>query len=89
MKLRRWLAIGSTLLLGACGGVTKAEFDAYKADEVQYRAAIKLDGEKLDAWVKSAHENIMWLRQSVITLCPTCTPPTAPPNPPPDGNWGI
>lgn len=91
MKQLRWMAVGALMLVSAC--VSTSDFEAYKtatkADEDLYRAKIKADGDALDAWVKAAHDNIIWLRQSVIKLCPSCTPPTAPPSPPPDGNWGI
>ena len=91
MRLRVVFLVGVGILASAC--VSTTDFEAYKtttkADLDAYKAAIKADGDKLDAWVAGAHTNIMWLRQSVIRLCPSCAPPDPPPAPPPDGNWGM
>lgn len=80
MRLKRLFLLGAIAFSSAC--VSEADFRAYKL-------RITTDGEALEAWAASAHTNIMWLRQSVITLCPSCAPPMPPPAPPPDGDWGM
>ena len=76
MRLKRLFLLGAIAFSSAC--VSQTDFDAYKL-------RIAADGNSLEAWAARADTNIIWLRQSVITLCPACSPPMPPPAPPPDG----
>lgn len=83
LKLLLLVVVGS--FATACGGVSQAEFNTFKAD-------VKVSGDAVDTWIAAAHKNIIWLRQIVIANhCgsgSSCDPPAPPPSPPPDGGWG-
>lgn len=87
MRLKRLFLLGAIAFSSAC--VSEADFAAHKADFAAYKVAIRADGDSLEAWAVRAHTNIMWLRQSMITKCPACSPPLPAPAPPPDGDWGM
>lgn len=79
MKFRRLLVIGVAMLALAGCWVPKSEF-------AEYQARIAAKGDSVNTFAAGVMENITWLRQSVITLCPNCGPPDPPP-PPPKGEW--
>ena len=80
MRLKRVFLLGAIAFSSAC--VSTTDFEAYKL-------RVKASGDALEAWANTAHINIVWLRQSMIQECPTCSPPMPPPPAPPDGNWGL
>jgi hypothetical protein len=88
MKLK--LLLAAVLLaasVGASGCVSKAEFEAFKADQESKHEQIKIDGDSVDLWIAQVDPFLRWVFNRASVLDPGSNPPPLPPPPPPDGAW--
>ena len=90
MRTKGVLLAATTLLLGGCDYVKRAEFEAHRSEFEAVRDSVIASGNAVDEWIAAAHAYLWWLNDQIgkTIVCPECDPPEPPPTPPPDGGWG-